>query len=104
MDHFLYLLPAAALSLFLLERFFPLRRPKSPLLPRLAVNAMISALAIAVALVVVQPVAMAVLEFVSAREWGLTQLISANMAVQAVIAFVLTDLSFYYWHRANHAW
>lgn len=104
MDHALYLLPAAALSLFLLERFFPLRRPKNALLPRLTVNAVISALALAVGLLVVRPIAIGVLEFVSAREWGLTALVPANVAVQAVVVFLLTDLSFYYWHRANHAW
>src|SRR5918999_397651 len=60
MDYFVYTIPPVALTLFLLERFFPLRRPKSPLLARLA--------------------------------------------VKAVLVFLLTDLSFYYWHRANHAW
>ena len=104
MDHMLYLVPAAALSLFVLERFFPLRRPKCPLAQRLAVNVVISALALAAALLVVKPVALKVLEFVSASEWGLSPLVTTNSAVQAVLAFLLTDLSFYYWHRANHAW
>ena len=104
MDHSLYLVPAAALALFLLERVFPLRKPKRRLASRLFVNVLVSALALAVALLVVTPVATRVLELASQNGWGLTQIISANAAIQAILAFLLLDLSFYYWHRANHAW
>jgi sterol desaturase/sphingolipid hydroxylase (fatty acid hydroxylase superfamily) len=104
MTHALYIIPAAIVALFLLERSFPLRKAKSPLGVRLFVNAVISALALATALVVVTPVATAVLQLVSEKHWGLTQIISTHVAVQAVVAFLLLDLSFYYWHRANHAW
>lgn len=103
MQHSLYLLPAAVLALFLLERYYPLRKTKSRLAPRLLVNAFVSALAIAVALFVVRPVATGVLQWISEIEWGLTQVISTHAAVQAIAAFLLMDLSFYYWHRANHA-
>src|SRR5207248_5241526 len=104
MPHPLYLVPAAFLMLFLLERLIPLRRAKSRLGSRLWVNAVVSSLAIAVAVGVVRPVATAVLQFVSERDWSLTSIVSENSAVQAVLAFLLMDLSFYYWHRANHAW
>jgi sterol desaturase/sphingolipid hydroxylase (fatty acid hydroxylase superfamily) len=104
MPHPLYVVPAAFLILFVLERLFPLRRARSPPGSRLWVNAVVSSLAIAVALTVVRPVATAVLEFVSEKEWSLTTIVSENSAVQAVLAFLLMDLSFYYWHRANHAW
>jgi sterol desaturase/sphingolipid hydroxylase (fatty acid hydroxylase superfamily) len=96
--------PTAIVVLFLLERQFPLRKPKSPLAARLLVNAIVSALALATALIVVRPVATEVLQLVSERDWGVTQFVSTNAAVQAVLAFLLLDLSFYYWHRANHAW
>lgn len=99
-----YFLPAAFLTLFVVERVFPLRKAKSRVVSRLLVNAVVSALAIAVALAFVKPVASAVLQLVSEKEWGLTQIISTNVAVQAIVAFLLMDLSFYYWHRANHAW
>ncbi len=104
MTHSLYLLPGAVLLLFLLERRFPLRKAKSPLAARLLVNAVVSALAIAAAIVVVKPVAMRVLEFASDKEWGLAQIVSTNTALQAIVVFLMADLSFYYWHRANHAW
>ena len=104
MDHSLYLVPAAALALFLLERVFPLRKPTRRLASRLFVNVLVSALALAVALFVVSPVATWVLQLVSQNEWGLTRIISTNAAIQAIVAFPLLDLSFYYWHRANHAW
>lgn len=104
MDHSLYLFPAAAFTLFFLERVFPLRKPTSRLASRLFVNVVISALALAVALLIVTPVATWVLQVVSQNEWGLTRIISSNSAIQAILAFLLLDLSFYYWHRANHAW
>lgn len=104
MTHSLYLVPTAIVVLFLLERRFPLRKPKSPLAARLLVNAIVSALALATALIVVRPVATAVLQLVSETDWGVTQFVSTNAAAQAVLAFLLLDLSFYYWHRANHAW
>ena len=63
-----------------------------------------SALAIATALLVVKPVATDALQLVSEKEWGLTQVASMNGAAQAVLAFLLLDLSFYYWHRGTHAW
>jgi len=104
MPHPLYLVPVAFLILFLLERVCPLRRAKGRLGSRLLVNAVVSSLAIAVALTVVRPVATAVLEFVSGKEWSLTSVVSQNSIVQAMLAFLLMDLSFYYWHRANHGW
>ena len=104
MPYILYLVPSVFLILFLLERLLPLRRAKSRLGSRLVVNAVVSSLGIAVALTVVRPVATAVLEFVSERSWGLASIMSTSSGVQAVIAFLMMDLTFYYWHRANHAW
>ncbi|MGE5524187.1 MAG: sterol desaturase family protein [Rhodospirillaceae bacterium] len=100
----LYLVAAAAVVLFVLERLFPLRRPKSRLASRLVVNAAVSATAIATGFLIVTPVAASLLLRVSQNEWGLTRLLSANAILQGVVAFLLLDLSFYYWHRANHAW
>lgn len=101
----LYLIvPSFFVILFVLERLFPLRQAKSPLGSRLLVNAVVSSLAIAIGLAVVRPAATTVLSFVSDREWSLASLISENALVQAVLGFALLDLSFYYWHRANHTW
>ena len=64
----------------------------------------ISALALSVALVVVKPVATGVLQRVTENHWGLAPIMSTNLVMQGIVAFLLMDLSFYYWHRANHAW
>ena len=100
----LYIIAAAAVALFLLEHRFPLRRAKSPLGRRLLVNAVVTVLALTTALVVVKPVATSVLQLATAKEWGLAALFSDSPVVQAIVVFLLTDLTFYYWHRANHAW
>lgn len=99
-----YLLPAVFIILLFLERRFPLRKAKSHFRSRLLVNAVVSAIAIAVALVVVRPIAMHVLRLASENAWGLATIVAMNPAVQAVFVFLLMDLSFYYWHRANHTW
>lgn len=104
MPYLAYLVPTVFLLLFVLEQFFPLRKAKSRLRSRLLVNAVVSSLAIAVALTLVRPVGTAVLEFVSEKQWSLASVVSENSLVQVVLAFLLLDLSFYYWHRANHAW
>ncbi len=104
MTPYLFVVPAVFLFLFLLERLFPLRRPKSQLRSRLLVNAIVSTFAIAVALALVRPVATTVLQLVSEKQWGLASVVSENSVVQAVLGILLLDLSFYYWHRANHAW
>ncbi len=104
MTYSLYLIATAAVVLFVLERLFPLRKAKRRLASRLIVNAVVSALAIAAGLLIVKPIATSLLLRASANEWGLTRILSANTMAQAVAAFLLVDLSFYYWHRANHSW
>jgi sterol desaturase/sphingolipid hydroxylase (fatty acid hydroxylase superfamily) len=104
MNSAFYLLPAAFLLLFFLERLFPLRKPKSRLVSRLLVNAIVSGIAVAVALALVRPIAMRVLQLASENDWGLANAIAMHPVVQAVVVFLLMDLSFYYWHRVNHTW
>ena len=98
------IVPSFFVILLLLERLFPLRQAKSPLGSRLIVNAAVSALAIAIGLAVVRPAAATVLSFVSEWQWSLAGLVSDNDLVQSVLGFAVLDLSFYYWHRANHTW
>ena len=99
-----YVIAAAFVALLLLERRFPLRMPKSRFAERFIVNAIVSSLAIAVAIIVVKPVATAVFERVTENHWGLAPIMSSNVMIQGALAFLLMDLSFYYWHRANHLW
>jgi sterol desaturase/sphingolipid hydroxylase (fatty acid hydroxylase superfamily) len=90
------------LVFFVAERIVPLRSPRSPLARRLVVNACVSALALATAYLVVTPAAMAALREVSFRRIGLLQWIAFPEAVEMGVGFLLMDLSFYYWHMANH--
>src|SRR4030095_13267368 len=99
-----WLIAATLVVLFALERWRPLRRPKRPLSARLGVNAVMSVLAVAVALVVVRPVAIRVLEWTEVRDLGIANMVAMPFAMQAALCFLLLDLSFYYWHRINHTW
>ncbi len=98
------LLTIAIAVLFVLERAFPLRKQKLPLGRRLVVNSVVSLLAIAAAMMIVRPVASWLLGEVSQNGWGLTGIGGMPVMLQGVVTFLLLDLSFYYWHRANHVW
>jgi sterol desaturase/sphingolipid hydroxylase (fatty acid hydroxylase superfamily) len=93
---------ALAAVLFILERRVALRRSRSPLLGRLWVNAAISALAFAVALLLVRPVSMAVLGWASDRPFGMMHVAAMPVPMQFGLSFLLMDLTFYWWHVANH--
>ena len=104
MQFALYGLPVAFLVLLALEQAFPLRKAKGPLWPRLRVNFCVAILALTVAAILVKPAASALLEQASRQSFGLVPLLPLPEVMQWVIGFLLLDLSFYYWHRANHAW
>lgn len=95
-------LALAYASLFLLERALPLRQPKERLMPRLLVNIVISATAFATAAALVRPAAGAMLDFTKADSFGLLPMLGLTGALEVIAAFLLLDLSFYYWHVANH--
>ncbi len=96
------LLLGFALVLFALERFRPLRRRTHGLIGRLAVNLVFSALAFGTAAVMIRPVVENLMHWTSEEPFGLVQLVPVPVAAQAAVAFLLMDLSFYYWHLANH--
>lgn len=80
---------------------FPLRETKAGLIARLIVNASLSA-ATFLAATVVQPSALLVLGWASNKPFGLLHLAPLPSWGQFVARFLLLDLSFYYWHMANH--
>jgi sterol desaturase/sphingolipid hydroxylase (fatty acid hydroxylase superfamily) len=88
--------------LFLLERWIPLRQPKRWLLGRLAVNALITALAFGVNAAVVQPAAQSMVGWTEQEAFGLIHWLPLPAVAQSILAFLLMDLTFYYWHRLNH--
>lgn len=101
-----WLVPVLAivgLTLLAIGRLVPLRPSTRELLPRLLLNAAISLLAFGASAVLVQPAAMAILGWSAERRFGLIPALSLPAPAGAALTFLLLDLSFYYWHRANHS-
>jgi sterol desaturase/sphingolipid hydroxylase (fatty acid hydroxylase superfamily) len=91
-----------ALSLFVLERLFPLRRASRPLTNRLLVNLTFAAVAFVTVSLTVRPAAQATLGWTGESGFGLARLGAIPPLLQPILAFFLMDLTFYWWHRANH--
>lgn len=88
--------------LFGVERIAPLRVPRHALFRRMAVNVGVSLIALATAAALVRPATARVLDMTAGGGWGIAPLLPLPEGARAVTAFLLMDLSFYYWHRANH--
>jgi sterol desaturase/sphingolipid hydroxylase (fatty acid hydroxylase superfamily) len=97
------LIVAAFIVLLGLERLFPLRSRKHTLIRRLGVNIVIAVVALGTAAVVVRPTAAYVLDTAYQGRWGVVHLASLPDGARYCLAFLLMDLTFYYWHRANHS-
>lgn len=91
-----------ALLLFLLERFFPLRKSTRSLVARLVVNVAVSALTFVAAVGLVQPAARWALRWSAETPFGLVHLTALPAWAEFALSFLLMDLAFYYWHLANH--
>jgi sterol desaturase/sphingolipid hydroxylase (fatty acid hydroxylase superfamily) len=91
-----------ALLLFLAERRWPLRHPTATLLARIAVNLVVAALALLVAGALVRPVAAWSLARSAPSAWGLLPRLHLPAPAAALLGWLLLDLTFYWWHRANH--
>jgi sterol desaturase/sphingolipid hydroxylase (fatty acid hydroxylase superfamily) len=89
-------------ALFVVERYVPLRAQKAELVARLVINLCFSALAFGIAAVLVRPAAQAALHWAGEKPFGLVHLVPLPRAAQFAIAFLLLDLSFYWWHWLNH--
>lgn len=89
--------------LFLLERFFPLRPRNRPVVGRLISNVGVTTLAVAVNATVVQSAAQITRQWTFNHGVGLTYLMPLPGIAQPILGFLLMDLTFYYWHRANHS-
>ncbi len=94
----------AFLLLLALETLHPLRRPKRTRIRRFPVNLALTAMAFAVGVSVVRPVALGTAFWCGANSFGLFPRLSLPPWVQFLLGFLLMDLTFYYWHRANHVY
>src|SRR5262249_19945041 len=99
-------LPAFVIAVFAAllaaERLFPLRESKSALLARLVINLAVSALAYTTAMIAVRPSAIYTLDWTVQSSVGVGQLVPLPEWARFILGFLLLDLSFYYWHVANH--
>lgn len=85
-----------------LERRMPLRSRKHALLPRLLVNLSVAGLAFLTAALLIRPVVASLVDRAGSDSFGVLHIVAFSPAVQFVVGFLLMDLSFYYWHVANH--
>lgn len=90
------------LLLLLAEAVYPLRTRKRRIVPRLLLNVCLAACAFAIAAVLVKPVALSLATWASTRSFGLLHLVDLPPVVRFGVGFLLMDLTFYYWHLANH--
>lgn len=90
------------LSLFILEKKWPLRKASRPLLPRLVINVTFTLLVYGVASLFISPLAKMTVFFTSSHNLGFLSLLPVHEGILFVLGFLLMDLSFYYWHRINH--
>lgn len=88
--------------LFILERAFPLRRRNRPIVVRLFINLAMSALAFLLAAVVVRPAALGALNWSAQKPFGLAHVFHLPAVAQFILSFLWMDLTFYWWHIANH--
>jgi len=90
--------------LFVVERFFPLRKATQSLLMRLFVNLAISAFTFIAAVGLLQPAVQSALRWTAGKPFGFVHLLGLPAPFLFVLSFLLMDLTFYYWHLANHRW
>ena len=96
------ILTGVFLFLFLLERLIPLRSVKHSLKWRLWINFCVTTLAFAINAILVQSPTRFIMQWTNQKSLGLIHVVKLPAAVEFTIAFLLMDLTFYYWHRANH--
>ena len=92
----------AFIVLLTVEKYFPLRRSRTALIRRLVVNLAVSAMAFLVAVTIVRPSAVLMMKWAATQQFGLIHFLGPLEWPQFIAGFLLLDLSFYYWHVANH--
>ncbi|QBQ56442.1 sterol desaturase family protein [Nitrosococcus wardiae] len=98
----LFIVAAVVIALFFLEKVFSLRTRKSSTLHRLAINITVSITTFTVAFLLIQPTTGFFLEWTASHRFGLIPSSGLTGLAAIVAGFLLLDLSFYYWHVANH--
>ena len=88
--------------LLVAEHVVPLRQRKVPTRKRLAVNLAVTGLVFVVGGFLVGPAARSTGEWAALRRFGLCHLLRLPGWANTALGVLLMDLTFYYWHMANH--
>ena len=96
------ILPAIFMLLLLTEQVFPLRQRTRPLFRRLLKNLILTAAVFLVGFLVVRNTGLGTSEWTTERGFGVVFLVPLPKWCRVAIGILLMDLTFYYWHRANH--
>lgn len=90
------------ISIFILEKRYPLRKAYHPRLQRVSTNIIMTIVVILVVQITVLPTVKATMNLSQTYHIGLIPFFGFKGWYAFVIGFLLLDLSFYYWHRFNH--
>jgi len=96
------ILPCVFVLLLLAEQAMPLRHKRRPLFPRLAKNLILTATVFLVGSLIVRNAGLGSSVWTTKREIGAVFLIPLPQWGRIPLGILLMDLTFYYWHRANH--
>jgi len=96
------ILPVVFMLLLLVEQVVPLREKARPLFQRLLKNLLLTAAVFLVGSLVVKKAGLGTSAWITERDFGLVFLIPLPIWCRVAVGILLMDLTFYYWHRANH--
>lgn len=88
--------------LLLIEQVLPLRQKKHPLLPRFILNMAVTVIVFLVGSFIVKNAALKTAEWTSNWHFVPNLMVALPSWCNIIIGILLMDLTFYYWHRANH--
>ncbi len=95
-------LPCTFILLLLAEQVIPLRQRTRSLIPRLAKNLILTATVFLVGSLIVRNAGLGASNWTTERGIGVVFLVPLPRWGRTAIGILLMDLTFYYWHRANH--
>lgn len=91
------------LGLKMLELIHPLRVSTQSWKQRLIINLLMAALVIIAASIFITPISHSLIRWTGIHQIGLLHWFKLPLWCQMIVGFLLMDLTFYYWHRLNHA-
>jgi sterol desaturase/sphingolipid hydroxylase (fatty acid hydroxylase superfamily) len=103
MEYFkLMVFPIVFILLLFWEQVYPLRKKTRPLVQRLLVNLILTGTVFLVGGLVVRNTGLGISEWILQHGFGLVFLVPLPKWCRIPMGFLLLDLTFYYWHYANH--